>query len=101
MTVYVVAQLTIHDRTPYAEYEARFMEVFGQFDGRLLAVDEQPKVLEGEWKRTRNVLGSFPDAASFHAWWDSPAYRDIARHRFAGSEATILLVKGLDGAPQS
>jgi uncharacterized protein (DUF1330 family) len=96
MTVYVVAQLTIHDRAPYGEYEARFMEVFGRFDGRLLAVDERPAVLEGAWDRTRIVLGSFPDAASFRAWWESPEYREIARHRHAGSEATILLVNGLD-----
>jgi uncharacterized protein (DUF1330 family) len=42
------------------------------------------------------VLGAFPDAAAYYAWWNSPEYRDIVRHRHAGSEATILLVKGLD-----
>lgn len=101
MTVYVVAQLTIHDRAVYARYEADFMEVFQQFAGRLLAVDETPAVLEGDWPRTRIVIGSFPDAPSFHAWWDSPAYRDLARHRHAGSEATILLVRGLDAQAQA
>jgi uncharacterized protein (DUF1330 family) len=98
VTVYVVAQLAIHDRAHYGQYEAGFMEVFGKFAGRLLAVDEQPEVLEGEWGRTRVVIGTFPDAASFRAWWDSTEYREIARHRHAGSEATILLVKGLDAA---
>lgn len=96
MTVYVVAQLTIHDRAAYQTYEAGFMDVFGKFAGRLLAVDEQPAVIEGDWRRTRIVLGAFPDAAAYYAWWNSPEYRDIVRHRHAGSEATILLVKGLD-----
>lgn len=96
MTVYVVAQLTIHDRALHRQYEAGFMDVFRQFNGRLLAVDDQPAVIEGAWPLTRIVLAAFPDAASYYAWWNSPGYQDIVRHRHAGSEATILLVKGLD-----
>jgi uncharacterized protein (DUF1330 family) len=96
MTVFVVAQLKIHDRTTYVHYEAGFMDVFRQFGGRLLAVDEKPSVEEGAWECTRIVLASFPDEASYRAWWESPGYRDIVRHRHAGAEATILLVRGLD-----
>ena len=95
MTVYVVAQLTIHDRESYGRYEARFMEVFGKFAGTLLAVDEQPAVIEGAWHCTRAVLGSFPDEAAFRAWWDSADYQDSARHRRAGSDAVIILARGL------
>jgi len=40
-------------------------------------------------------LLSFPDAAEFQAWAQSPEYEAIARDRKAGSSAVILLVKGL------
>lgn len=94
MTVYILAQLSIHDRAIYDEYQSRFMEVFKPFGGTLLAVDDNVKTLEGDWPHTRFVLASFPDEASFRAWWDSPAYREIAKDRWAASDGSILLVQG-------
>lgn len=38
MTVYATAQITITDRAAYDRYQMRFMEVFNQFAGRLLAL---------------------------------------------------------------
>lgn len=95
MTVYVTAQLTIHDREAYGRYEAGFMAVFAKYGGTMLAVDEQPTALEGEWRGTRCVLISFPDEAACRAWWDSAEYQDLARHRRAGSEAVIVVMHGL------
>lgn len=95
MTVYVLAQLTIKDRATYGAYQSGFMEAFRPFGGTLLAVDDNVKTIEGEWPHTRAVLASFPDEASFRAWWDSPAYRDIVKHRWAAAEGPIVLVQGL------
>ena len=97
MAVYGVAQITITDRTAYDRYSAAFMEVFSRFEGTLLAVDETPEVIEGEWTATRLVLMSFPDAEAFRAWFDSPAYQAIAQHRHAGSTGVVMLAKGLGG----
>lgn len=97
MAVYGVAHITITDRAAYDRYSAAFMAVFSQFRGTLLAVDESPEVIEGEWTATRLVMMSFPDAAAFHDWFDSPAYQAIASHRHAGSTAVILMAKGLGG----
>jgi uncharacterized protein (DUF1330 family) len=95
MTVYAIAQLRFHDRPAYDRYAARFGEVFAKFQGRVLAADEAPQVLEGAWDREKIVLLSFPDEAAFHAWSDSPEYQEISRDRKAGSDAVVLLVKGL------
>ena len=97
MAVYGVAHITIHDRAAYDRYSAAFMEVFARYKGTVLAVDETPEVIEGEWTATRLVMMSFPDAASFHDWFDSPAYQAIAEHRHAGSTGVVLLAKGLPG----
>jgi uncharacterized protein (DUF1330 family) len=94
MTVYITAQITIKDRATYNEYVSRFMGTFVPFGGKLLAVDENVKTLEGEWPHTRFVLASFPDEVSFRAWWDSPAYRDIVKYRQAASDGTIILAQG-------
>lgn len=96
MTVYAVAQLRFTNRDAYDRYQARFMEVFTRFSGRLLAADEDPRVIEGDWDREKVVIMSFPDEATFRAWSDSPEYRDISRDRLAGADAVVLLVRGID-----
>ena len=98
MTVYAVAQLRFTNREAYDRYQARFMEVFARHSGRLLAADEQPMVIEGDYDREKIVVMSFPDQAAFQAWSDSPEYRKISRDRRAGAEAVVLLVRGIDAA---
>ncbi|HUJ82424.1 MAG TPA: DUF1330 domain-containing protein [Candidatus Acidoferrales bacterium] len=95
MTVYAIAQLTITDRTAYNRYQSRFMSVMNLYKGRVLAADEHPQVVEGQWDREKLVLLSFPDEAAFREWADSPDYQEIAKDRKAGSTAVVLLVKGI------
>ena len=40
MTVYIISQITIHDRAQYDAYEAGFMDIFEQYEGTMLSVDE-------------------------------------------------------------
>lgn len=98
MTVYVIVQLKMIDRAAYDRYQARFIDVFKKFNGRLLSADENPTVVEGAWDRDKLVLMSFPDEASFQAWANSPEYLEISKDRKAGAEGIVLLAKGF--APQ-
>jgi uncharacterized protein (DUF1330 family) len=95
MSVYVIAQLRFTDRPAYDRYQARFMEVFAKFNGRVLAADERPQILEGKWDHEKVVLLSFPDEAACRAWGESPGYKEISKDRKAGADAVVLLVKGL------
>ena len=72
MSVFVIVQLKMTDRAAYDRYQARFLDVFKKFNGRLLSADEHPLVLEGVWDRDKLVLMSFPDEAAFDAWANSP-----------------------------
>ncbi len=67
MTVYLIAQLKMTDRAAYDCYQARFLEVFRKFNGRLLSADESPSVVEGDWNRDKLVLMSVPDKAAHRA----------------------------------
>ena len=96
MSVYVIAQISITDRAAYNRYQARFLDVFRQFKGELLAADEKPEIVEGEWTREKIVLMKFPDKLSFEEWAYSPAYQEIAKDRQAGSEGVFLLVKSFN-----
>lgn len=94
MTVYAIAQLSIHDRPRYESYVARFASVLTRYDGRLLAADEQPLVVEGQWDRDKVVLLAFPDRDAFTAWATSPEYLEISQDRLAATESLVLLVRG-------
>jgi uncharacterized protein (DUF1330 family) len=96
MTVYAIAQLKFTNRPAYDRYQARFMGVFKKFNGRLLAADEHPQILEGEWPRDKVVLMSFPDEPSLQCWANSPEYQEILQDRKQGADAIVLLVKGVD-----
>jgi uncharacterized protein (DUF1330 family) len=96
MTVYALAQLTIHDRTRYDRYQSRFMDVLRRHKGRVLAADESPQVVEGTWEREKVVLLSFADEAAYRAFAESADYQAIAADRLAGADAVVLLVKGID-----
>jgi uncharacterized protein (DUF1330 family) len=95
MTVYALAQLSMTDREAYNRYQARFMDVFRKFRGRLLVADEHPTVLEGMWERDKVVLMSFPDEAAFREFNESAEYQEIAKDRKAGSNAVVLMLNGL------
>lgn len=95
MTVLAIIQVEVTDRELYDRYQSNFMEVFNQFDGKLVVNDEAPLVLEGEWNKTKVVVLSFPDKAAFLSWAKSPAYLEISKDRLSGSKATILLAQGL------
>lgn len=92
MTVYIISQITIHDRATYDEYEAGFMEIFDQYEGTLLSVDENARPLEGEWTATRSVLMSFPSAGAFKAWAGSKEYRELSKLRHAASVTNSIMV---------
>ena len=101
MSVYAIAQLWIHNRETYQRYMDRFREVFKNYNGRLLAADESPMVVEGAWDGNKIVVISFPDQASFQEWAESPEYLEIAQDRKAAAKSVILLVKGIAGRGES
>jgi uncharacterized protein (DUF1330 family) len=95
VTVYAIAQLSIHDRVRYGRYVAAFMPVLTKYGGRLLAADERPDVVEGQWSGDKVIVLAFPDRDTFTMWATSPEYREISRDRVAATDGIVLLVHGL------
>lgn len=95
MSHYLIAKIDIVDREEYGLYEAGFMEIFAKHNGQVLAVDENVKLLEGEWPATRTVLIEFPSEEDAMAWYCSDEYQQLAKHRFASSDGNVILIKGV------
>jgi uncharacterized protein (DUF1330 family) len=97
VTVYAIAQLKFTHRDAYNRYQAAFMKVFRRYSGTLLAADEAPRVIEGEWDRDKVVLMSFPDEAASREWAESPDYQRISEDRHAGADTLVVLVQAMRG----
>lgn len=96
MSVYQIAQITIKNRDEYDQYAKKFLGVFEKFEGKILSVDWEPKVVAGEWNAMRSILLEFPNKLAWRAWITSPEYEEIAKHRIAGADVNAILVKSLD-----
>ncbi len=94
MTVYAVALITIDDRITYKRYQRNFGAVFDKFQGKVLAMRDKPRVVEGEWEGDKVIIMAFPDEAAFEAWRLSPEYAEIAGDRFSSTTGPVLLVDG-------
>jgi uncharacterized protein (DUF1330 family) len=95
VTVYAIAQLTIHDRARYDRYAAAFMPFLTKYGGRLLAAEDRPAVIEGQWSGDRVVVVAFPDLDTFTRWSASAEYLEISKDRLAATDSVVLLVRGL------
>jgi uncharacterized protein (DUF1330 family) len=96
MSSYMIALIDIHDRARYDRYLAGFDAVFEKYNGRVVAVEEQPRLLEGTWPARRTVMIRFPSDEEARRWYDSPEYGELMRHRHAAAVSNIVLVTGRD-----
>lgn len=94
MSVYFVAQISIHDEPLYQQYLDGTSEVFARYNGRYLAVDSAPVTIEGSWPAGRVVIIEFPSEQDFRSWYESAEYQAILRHRLMSAQCNSVLVKG-------
>ncbi|WP_406379938.1 DUF1330 domain-containing protein [Streptomyces sp. NBC_00197] len=95
MTAYAIAHL--REAAPHPEiaaYIERIGATFEPYGGGFLVHGAQHEVVEGGWPGHVVVIG-FPGMAEARAWWESPAYREIAPLRSRHIEGDIILVPGV------
>ncbi|MFD9289294.1 DUF1330 domain-containing protein [Streptomyces sp. NPDC060030] len=95
MPAYVIAHL--QDAAPHpeiAEYIERIPATFEPYGGSFLVHFTPHEVKEGSWPGGVVVL-VFPGIEEARAWWDSPAYQEIAPLRSRHIEGDIILVEGV------
>ena len=96
MSSYFVALINIHDPALCEQYLAGFDAVFERYEGEVVAVDDRPRVVEGNWPAGRTVLIEFPNERALLRWYESPEYQRLARYRKEASDCSIAIVTGRD-----
>jgi len=100
VAAYIVAQMAVHDPDGYRNYAMAFMKTIGEFGGKLLVAADDAVELEGQRPYPRTVIGEFADAATARAWYESPAYQEIAGLRTSASDGVVYIIEGI-GIPSS
>ncbi|MGE0228731.1 MAG: DUF1330 domain-containing protein [Dehalococcoidia bacterium] len=90
MPVLFIVQEEIHDPEAMAPYAAA--AALAPNAGRVVAVDDHPIVLEGQWHGERTVVLEFEDEAAFRAWYESPEYQAALRIRLQATDSRAALV---------
>ena len=95
MSAYAIAHLQDADPHPdIAEYIEQISGTFEPYGGRFLVHATPHEVKEGGWPGHVVLIG-FPGIVEARAWWDSPAYQEIAPLRSRHIAGDIILVEGV------
>ncbi len=89
---YVVAKVTITDADTYRQYSAGFGAILRRYEGEMVAVSNDPTILEGEWPETLTVLLRFASREKALGWYNSDEYQELSKIRRAASTADFVLI---------
>jgi uncharacterized protein (DUF1330 family) len=67
MSVYVIVQCKVENRGLLEQYVAKAGPAIKSHQGRTIAFDEAPEVVEGRIEHPRTVIVEFPSMTSFRA----------------------------------
>jgi len=91
------ALMHVHSVRPgpeVVEYLQRIDATLDPFGGRFRAHGDDFTVVEGAWGPAVIVI-EFPDRERAHGWYESAAYREIARLRTDHIDGDVILVNGV------
>jgi len=92
MAVYVVNAYDIDDFDTFKDYPPRVAPLLQKHGAKLLAMETNPKTLEGI-ARTMNAILEFPSEEAVHAFYNDPEYQSFIylRHNSTSSCTMIIL----------
>ena len=90
--VHFIAHFTVNNREEYRKYESGFFPILKSHGGRFITYDDSPLVLEGELADGRTVIIGFDSEEACLAWWNSPEYQELAKHRHAATTSHSIAI---------
>lgn len=93
---YAVFTEVIRDQDTYQDYVRKAVATIKKAGGRIIVVDDNVTVLEGQWHGGRTVVLEFDSVAAAHDWYASPDYQAIIKQRQASTEAGAVILKGVE-----
>ena len=95
MAAYIVfTRERLRDPVEFGAYGEKAGGTLAGHSARPLAFYGAHETLEGAAIEGA-VIVEFPDIAAAKAWYNSPAYQEAVKHRFAGADYRVFITEGL------
>ena len=95
MAAYVVVNLDVTDPDTFETYRSRAVPLVMSRGGKYLAVDFEPKDLDGK-SRQGVALLEFPSVEEANRFYYSPEYQEIVGLRLSSTEGWLRVVPQLE-----
>jgi uncharacterized protein (DUF1330 family) len=97
MAVYVVNAYDVHDFDTFKNYPPKVGPLLEKYGARVLAMETNPKALEGT-PRTMNAIIEFPSEAAVDNFYNDPEYQSFIDLRWKStSNCTMIMLKEFEG----
>ncbi|WP_194903701.1 DUF1330 domain-containing protein [Catenulispora rubra] len=97
---YVILTEVVKDQAGMDAYGRAAGSSLVEGAGSVLAVDDQPQLLEGEWHGNRTVVLEFPSVAAARDWYESASYAAAKPLRHGAAETNAVIVSGFEIPPR-
>jgi uncharacterized protein (DUF1330 family) len=95
MTAYIVfTRERLRNPDEMQTYAGKAGASMAGHEGKALAFYGAHETLEGA-PIDGAVIVAFPDLAAAKAWYQSPAYQEAVKHRFAGADYRVFITEGM------
>jgi uncharacterized protein (DUF1330 family) len=85
---------TIHDQETFKRYVEAGSSLAAKFNGKIIAFDTAPKVVEGNAEAIMAIM-EFDTFADANRFYNSPEYTAARQFRVASTTSSIVLLEGL------
>jgi uncharacterized protein (DUF1330 family) len=93
MAVYVVNAYDINDFETFKEYPPRVAPLLKKYGAKLLAMETNPKTLEGK-PRTMNAIVEFPSEDAVYNFYNDTEYQSFIHLRLdSTSNCTMIILQ--------
>jgi uncharacterized protein (DUF1330 family) len=97
---YVILTEAIRDQAGMNAYSRAAARSMAEAGARVLAVEGEPEVLEGQWHGDRTVVLEFESVEAARGWYESAEYAKAKPLRQAAAETNAVLVAGFEMPPR-
>jgi uncharacterized protein (DUF1330 family) len=93
---YVILTEVIRDPEGMQAYSRAAGPSITESQAKVLVVDRQPDILEGEWPATQTVVLEFVSLEAARSWYVSDTYQAAAKIRHDAADSNVVIVSGFD-----
>jgi len=96
MTVYMIAEIVVHDEQMYNEYVNTVHNIVLMYGGRYLVRGGNITTLGGDWNPERVLIIKFDNMIAVQNCFSSEEYRKVSHLRENSTTSRSIIVEGLD-----